>query len=359
MSDTSSQAAPDASCEAFARGERQPCEPAPLKPLEPATCGGRFPSASAPAAKASQQARLTPKMAWLLAAPHTWPASILPVLIASSFAYATSGALSVSMTCALLVICVLMQSAVNTLNDYFDYVKGTDSKKDNVDPSDAVLVYNNVSPASALRLAVGMLVAAFALGLYAIAVAGWIPLAIALLGALVVFLYSGGATPISYLPVGELVSGLVMGGLIPLACYQVLTGAFSWIVLAWSIPTIIGIGLIMLTNNTCDIEKDAEARRKTLPVLLGRKRSARLYHALMYAWAAAIVIIVGVWFAGGLVVVPFMLLAIYPIANALRKNPLVNATRIGAMAQICSLNVALGAFYAAAVFASRGMVLAF
>lgn len=296
-------------------------------------------------------------MAWLLAAPHTWPASILPVLVASAAAAVKSGVLSVTLTCSLLVICVLMQAAVNTFNDYFDYVKGTDSAEDNVDPSDAVLVYNNVNPASALRLAVGFLAAAFLLGIYAIYLAGWIPLAIACLGALVVVLYSGGKTPISYLPIGEAVSGLVMGGLIPLACYQVLTRELEWLALVWAIPTVIGVGLIMFTNNTCDIEKDVEACRNTLSVKLGRERARTLYHALMYAWVAAIVVIVALWFTRGLVVMPFMFLAAYPLMNALRKNPLAPVTRIGAMSQVCSVNVALGAFYAAAILASGSFVL--
>ena len=177
---------------------------------------------------------LTPKMAWLLAAPHTWPAAIMSCLVAAAAAYAGTGTLSVTMTCALLVICILMQAAVNTLNDYFDYVKGTDSKEDNVDPSDDVLVYNNVNPRAALALAVGLLIVAFLLGIYAIVVAGWIPLVIALIGALIVFLYSGGKTPISYLPIGEAVSGVVMGGLIPLACYQVLTGSLSALMIVWA-----------------------------------------------------------------------------------------------------------------------------
>ena len=300
---------------------------------------------------------LTPKMAWLLAAPHTWPAAIMPCLVAAAAAYAGTGTLSVTMTCALLVICILMQAAVNTLNDYFDYVKGTDSKEDNVDPSDAVLVYNNVNPRAALTLAVGMLIAAFLLGIYAIVVAGWIPLVIALIGALIVFLYSGGKTPISYLPIGEAVSGIVMGGLIPLACYQVLTGSLSALMIVWAIPTIIGVGLIMLTNNTCDVEKDVEAQRKTLAVLLGRNRARRLYHALVFVWIAAIVAVVAVWFPGGLVVMPFMLLAAYPFLNALLHTPPAPPTRIPAMTQICTVNVVLGAFYAAALFASKGIML--
>ena len=172
---------------------------------------------------ASAYGRLTPRMAWQLAAPHTWPAAILPVLVAAAAAAVTSFSISATMVCVLLVICVLMQSAVNTFNDYYDYVKGADSADDNVDPTDAVLVYNNVNPRAALALAVGFLAAAFLLGAYVIWIAGWIPLAIGAAGAVVVVLYSAGKTPISYLPIGELVSGFVMGGAHPAG---VLPGAF-------------------------------------------------------------------------------------------------------------------------------------
>lgn len=306
---------------------------------------------------ASAYGRLTPRMAWQLAAPHTWPAAILPVLVAAAAAAVTSFSISATMVCVLLVICVLMQSAVNTFNDYYDYVKGADSADDNVDPTDAVLVYNNVDPRAALALAVGFLAAAFLLGAYVIWAAGWIPLAIGAVGAVVVVLYSAGRTPISYLPIGELVSGLVMGGLIPLACYQALTGSFDLRALLWAVPTVLGVGLIMFTNNTCDVEKDVQAGRRTLSVLLGRERARRLYHAVLLAWIAAIVALVAVFFTGGLVVVPFMLLAACPLVGALLKNPLAPPARVGAMAQVCSVNVALGAFYAAAIFAS-GVVLA-
>ena len=250
-----------------------------------------------------------------------------------------------------------MQAAVNTFNDYYDYVKGSDSAEDNVDPTDAVLVYNNVNPHSALMLAVGFLVVAFALGAYVIWQAGWIPLVIGIVGAIVVVLYSAGKTPISYLPIGELMSGFVMGGLIPLACYQALTKCFDPLMLVWALPTIIGVGLIMLTNNTCDVEKDIESGRKTLPVLLGRSRARALYHALVWIWIALIIVNVLIWFSGGWPVLVFMLAASIPLLKALLSNPLAPPARIGAMAQICSVNIALGAFYAAAVFAGGAMTL--
>lgn len=300
---------------------------------------------------------LTVRMAWQLAAPHTWPAAILPVLVAVACATAQGFPLSATVACTLLAICVLMQAAVNTFNDYYDYVKGSDSADDNVDPTDAVLVYNNVDPRAALGLAVGFLAAAFLLGAYVIWVAGWIPLAIGVVGALFVVVYSAGKTPLSYLPLGELVSGGVMGGLIPLASYQALTGVFDARALLWAVPTIIGVGLIMFTNNTCDLEKDREAGRHTLSVMLGRTKARKLYHALVYAWIAAIVVLVAVFFTDGLVVMPFMLLAAYPVIAALLKNPLAAHTRLAAMPQVLNVNIALGTFYAAAVFASPVLML--
>ncbi len=302
--------------------------------------------------QATQYAKLTPKLAWLLAAPHTWPASIMSVLVACAAASALTGELSVTLSLTLLVICILMQSAVNTFNDYFDYVKGVDSTEDNVDPSDAILVYNNINPRSALVLAIGFVVVAFILGIYAIVVAGWVPLVIALIGAVFVVLYSGGKTPISYLPVGEIISGLVMGGLIFIACYFTLTRSFSWPVIVWAIPTVIGVALIMFTNNTCDIEKDIAASRKTLAVVLKRSGSCRLYRTLTIIWIVMIIVIVAIWFTGGLILVPFMLLAGYPFLNVLMKNPLEPKTRISAISQICTVNVVLGAFYAASIFIS-------
>lgn len=296
-------------------------------------------------------------MALQIAAPHTWPAAILPALIAMACAAANGYTVSAVMALVLLAICILMQAAVNTFNDYYDYVKGSDSAEDNVDPTDAVLVYNNVNPRSALMLAVGFLVVAFALGAYVIWQAGWIPLVIGIVGAIVVVLYSAGKTPISYLPIGELMSGFVMGGLIPLACYQALTKCFNPIMLVWALPTIIGVGLIMLTNNTCDVEKDIESGRKTLPVLLGRSRARALYHALVWIWIALIIVNVLIWFSGGWPVLVFMLAASIPLLKALLSNPLEPPARIGAMAQICSVNIALGAFYAAAVFAGGAMTL--
>lgn len=296
-------------------------------------------------------------MALQIAAPHTWPAAILPCLVAVAAASRTLPAVSVTLSLALLAICILMQASVNTFNDYYDYVKGTDEADADVAVDDAILVYNNVNPRSALRLAIGFLAAAFAIGVYVIWCAGWIPLALGIVGAVFVVAYSAGKTPLSYLPVGEVVSGVVMGGIIMVACYQALTATLPPAVVLWAIPTTLGVGLIMMTNNTCDIERDIEAHRRTLPVKLGRTRARRVYHTVLVLWALMIVVNVAVFFTPGLPVLVFGALACIPLVKPLLSNPLAGNTRQAAMGQICTANVAFGAFYAAAIFASGSLVL--
>lgn len=281
-----------------------------------------------------------------LAAPQTWPASVMSVLIGCCLARTMTGQTPILMACTLLAICILMQASVNTFNDYFDFIKGTDTESDMLEADDSTLINDRIDPRCALILGCGLLVGAFALGIWVIVRCGLIPLWIALIGAAAVVLYSAGKTPISALPLGEVISGVVMGGLIPIACVYCLTGVLDLSVLAFAIPLTIGIGLIMMTNNTCDIEKDVRVDRHTLPAIIGRERARSAYHIALMLWMASICIICAISFAHAAWVLPFMLLTCAPLAKVLWKNPLKPESRIAAMGGIASLNVALGAFYA-------------
>lgn len=290
---------------------------------------------------------LTPSLAFQLAAPHTWVAAIMPVLFSIEYSAITySGKVSILLALILLAICIFMQSAVNVLNDYFDFKKGTDSAENSSDDAfDAVLVYNNLNPKSVCSLAIGFLIVAAGMGFYLVYLTGWILLVIGLIGALIVFLYSGGKTPISYMPIGELVSGFVMGGLIPLACCYTLSGVFEPLVLLVALPFIFGIGMILFANNTCDIEKDINAQRKTISVVLGRDMAPNYYHVAILVWIVLIAVLVGLFYPRGMPIVMIMVLAAFPVLRAILNNPLNQKTRDAAMSQIVMLNVILGAFY--------------
>lgn len=299
--------------------------------------------------------KLTPSLALSVCAPHTWPASIVPVLLAVSVSVANGMPISILCAIVLLAISVLLQSGVNCMNDYFDFKKGTDTEDDCLEVDDSVLVNYGINPDSVKGLAIALVIIAFALGIYVIFVSGWVPLAIAMVGAICIFLYSGGRTPISYLPIGELVSGFVMGELIAFASYVALShGSLNWEMLALAIPAFLGIALIMLTNNSSDIEKDEIARRKTLPVVLRRDNARILYKILVVAWMASIVVLVLVYSPEGLIFVPFVFLLAYQQLKLALTASLEPHGRIQAMANICNLNITLGIGYCLCI-ASKGI----
>ncbi len=289
---------------------------------------------------------MTPRDALDLAAPHTWAASVLPAVFGIVWSVLNGGRLTAGMAAILFLICVMMQSAVNTVNDYMDYVKGTDSKEDNLEENDAVLLYRNIVPGHALALAAGLLACALALGLWIVSRSGTAPLIVGLVGGAAVVAYSAGPFPLSYLPVGELVSGVVMGGLIPTGIFAAAKGRIEPAVLFWSLPMIISVGLIMMSNNGCDIEKDRAAGRRTLPALLGRERTKKLYTAAVLLWTACAAVLPVLRFgATGLAAVILLLTAGRKAIAQQLHCPLDQEHRVQQMKGILKANVVLDGIY--------------
>lgn len=254
--------------------------------------------------------KLTLADAFTLAEPPSWVASILPVLLGGALSLSLghsqlSGApLSRSLLIffLMLVTSILAQSSVNVLNDYADFVKGTDSAENSINLTDVPIIHRNLNPKSARNVALVYLTCALIAGLSVVALTGWILLIIGLVGAATGVGYSFGPKPISYLPLGEFISGFVMGELITFATYYALTSNLNWNVLFWTLPVFFGIANIMQTNNTCDIDRDTEAGRKTLPILLGKKNSAHMMAITnMAALAIALVFTLNHAFPWGLI----------------------------------------------------------
>lgn len=292
--------------------------------------------------------KLSISMALGLAAPQTWTAALIPALLGA--ALAREGAkerplLLLSMAAA----CLLMQSAANVFNDYCDFIKGGDTLENSPDAEEAVLLYQRPEPKKALYLGVALLLAAAAAGVPAILKAGWPALAVGAAGAATLLAYSFGKKPLSYLPLGELSSGFVMGGLIPLGVSGTLDGNFTAAALYRALPIMLGVGLIMLTNNIWDIEKDKNSGRNTFAVMLGKKRSLNLYHIIFTLWTLLPVIMLS---PDGVAIYLLGLLASASAAAVqLRLSP-EPGTRLRAMAGINSLNALLGSAYIIAVLFS-------
>lgn len=297
-----------------------------------------------------------------LAAPQTWTATLLPFLMIISTLYLqkASDLADMPLIACLFLACICLQSAVNTRNDYEDYIKGADTLASVPDPFEATLLRKNINPAQVSLLSHCFVVIAGISAVYPLYKGGIPPLILGLVGIFVVYAYSSGKLPLSYLPVGELVSGICMGLLMPvgvaLCISPSLAGNISEFIylIGLLLPQVLSIALIMLTNNACDREKDMLAGRNTLVSLLEQRQVRVLYKGIMLCililtYSIPIFSLVGAIPVGSsmeyisprtcnlfIIALLTSLLLILPLFIKLASNPLVPTSRIAAMSQ-CSL----------------------
>ncbi|MCL2648670.1 MAG: prenyltransferase [Phycisphaerales bacterium] len=271
------------------------------------------------------------------------------MLLGSALAFAFTDRFSWPLFALLLPASILMQSAVNTLNDYYDFIKGTDRLENSNDPNDAILVYNTLNPKHVQQLGFTFMMLAVLLGLYPVYRGGPVTLLIGIVGCAVILAYSAGPKPISHLPLGELVSGTVMGGLIPLAVFSVFTGKLAWEIFLLSAPLIVGIALIMMTNNLCDIERDTPIGRRTLPILLGRPLAKKVFYCCVVIWILSILTCTLIRFRNGLPATALLLLPTLYLCTKLLRLPFTPDRRESCMRTIFLTNLFAHSAYLAAV----------
>jgi len=207
---------------------------------------------------------------------------------------------------------LLAHISVNVLNEYFDYRSGVDFRtpKTPFSGGSGALPGGLVSARQALVLGVGTLVAIVPLGIFFTLTKGWALLPLLAVAAACIVLY----TPL-ILKMGwpEWAPGVGLGSLPVLGAYFVHAGAFPMSAVIASVPSGILVHNLLLLNEFPDAEADVTVRRRTMPIVLGKRRASLVYSALtvvVYLW------IVGAVIAG--VMPPFSLLGLLTIPLAVK-----------------------------------------
>lgn len=227
---------------------------------------------------------MTKKQLIAILAPNTWSASIIPTLLGTVYSLYRGAVLQLDLFLALLLSAVGLQCFANITNDYFDFIEGVDTPETIYDREGSILVSDGVPLPEIRKLMLTALILTSLPAAYLLLQRGAVVAVIGLTGLLVALLYSAGPLPISKTFLGEFFSGFTMGGLITWLAYHIQRGFLDMDIILISIPLMLYIGSILLTNGLCDIEKDGGSR-VTLPILLGRERSILLLkvsYALMY-----------------------------------------------------------------------------
>ena len=245
--------------------------------------------------------------AWLLATrPKTLSGAAVPVMIGVALAYTDARFYSddvFSWTAALL--CLLfafaMQIDANLINDFFDFVNGTDDVETRLGPRRACaqgwVTLDAMKKAIALTTCLACVIG--------LPLAWYGGMEMILVGALCVvfaFLYT---TFFSYEGLGDLLV-LVFFGIVAVGCtYYVQLHTITWQVFLASLACGLVIDALLIVNNFRDRDNDRLAGKKTLIVRTGPEAGLQMYLAV---GVGAIILGGTFWMNGHLLATVFPLL---------------------------------------------------
>lgn len=239
--------------------------------------------------------RVNSLKAWILAArPKTLTGAAVPVMIGIACAVAMYGWCGIRVVPAVLcmLFALIMQVDANFVNDYFDFMKGTDDEQ-RLGPKRACA--QGWITASAMRsgLFVTTLLACI-VGLPLVYYGGWEMIMVGLACVVFCFLYT---ISFSYIGLGDLLV-LVFFGIVPVCMTYWLTApptaltSIPFAVVLMSIACGLIIDTLLVVNNYRDIDNDRRAGKLTLIVRIGERGGLVLY--LMLGLVGTILAIVGV-----------------------------------------------------------------
>lgn len=227
---------------------------------------------------------------WQMTRPHTLTAAFVPVVLGTALAL-KEGKIHFGLFFAMLMASLLIQAATNMFNEFYDFKRGLDTEH-SVGIS-GTIVRDGIKPKTVMQLALSCYGIALLLGVYICMNSSWYLALVGLICMAVGYLYTGGPMPISYTPFGELFSGLFMGMFIILIAFFIQTGTVTTGSILFSIPIFILVSAINLSNNIRDLDGDKENGRKTVAVLLGKKKAVTLLAVMFtfsYLWVIGLII---------------------------------------------------------------------
>jgi 1,4-dihydroxy-2-naphthoate octaprenyltransferase len=215
---------------------------------------------------------------WEIARPFSFTASTVPIAVGGALA-AVEGRFDWTLFLVSLVAGVLLHIGTNVTNEIYDVRKGVDTI---VSPrASHAIVKGRITDREAYVMAVAAFALALALGLYLVSVRGWPVVALGLAGLIGGYTYTAPPFQYKFSPYGIPLVFMLMGPLMVVGSYFVITGTIDWSALAISIPVGFLVAAILHGNEWRDISEDARAGARTFSVRMGRQAAHWLYLALV------------------------------------------------------------------------------
>jgi 1,4-dihydroxy-2-naphthoate octaprenyltransferase len=251
---------------------------------------------------------------WRATRAYSLPASVVPVILGTVLAFRGYAGLGEShfnaaVFAVTLVGAVLAHFAANVLNDYFDFIKGVDTRPEH---GSGVLTRGEMTTRQSLAFAGALLASAAACGAVLLRRDGRavIPLAIGGLACAVLY-----PAVLKKFGLGDLLIILAFGIGITLGSYAVQAGGLTAgqcaLVALYSVPVCLLVDAILHANNLRDASDDRAAHVRTLATLLGQQRGRMLQAILLFGPLAFVVLgvatrLLPLWSLATIVTIPML-----------------------------------------------------
>ncbi|HEX9674991.1 MAG TPA: LLM class flavin-dependent oxidoreductase [Anaerolineales bacterium] len=213
-----------------------------------------------------------------VARPFSFTASSIPVLAGGALAYA-AGQFDARLFLTALAAGVLLHLGTNILNEIYDVRHGIDTITS--PRASHALLKGRLTEAEAFRIVFGAYVLSALFGIVLIAARGWPVAAIGLVGLVGGFGYSAPPLQYKYKALGIPLVFALMGPLMVMGSYFVVTGSLAWQPLLVSVPIGLLVVAILHGNEWRDITDDARYGIGTLSTHIGRRWAHLGYLALV------------------------------------------------------------------------------
>ena len=253
------------------------------------------------------------KIYFLESRPQFLILSVVLIFLSTAMGW-YDGYTNVAYTFLALIGLLLLHTSTNVLNDYCDYKSGIDLNTERTPFSggSGFIPSGNISAREALYIGIVSFALAIPIGVFFVYIKGWEIIPLFIIGAVFVLLYTSYITKIG-MGISEISAGLGLGTLPVLGVYIILNEGITPSILYASIPSGILVFNLLFLNEFPDSEADKKGGRKTIPIILGKDKSAVLYmllNILIYLW-----IICGVIFN---IMPAFTLIALLTVPLALK-----------------------------------------
>lgn len=202
-------------------------------------------------------------------------ASVIAVSLGLAMSYWHAGRLDVMHSVVTMAGVISLHASVDLLNDFWDYKRGIDTitKRTKFSGGTGVLPEGLLKPSHVYVAGIAFLILGSLAGLYFIVIYGWIIAVILGFAILSIYFYS---TKIVDSGLGEIFVG-IKGTMIVLGTYFIQTQQITQSSVLGGIVVGALSSLVLYITSFPDLDADKQKGRKTLVIMLGKKRASNVF----------------------------------------------------------------------------------